>query len=667
MVAESVSPDIGALKSEIEKNPNAVYKNENKNKLATLKIDNPDEFEKLWVDLNWKPPIKDYTKSVIDDYAAKLSSGRVVPPFEMTEDEFNSISVEETSKLEINLEPDNFIMRYMSYGASTCDAYSEYHYTAALSLISIGTNRNVVLRLAQGDLYPNLWIMNLGRSTVSRKSAAAAKYKRFTEDLFPHNALPQSYSPEGFLEELTDKPRSYLIKDEAAGMLEAMEKNYMREMRDIYCTVYDCASYLRKIRSGQRNNQSEFGTKDPFVNMYCATTSEKFSENSRLIDLTSGWLVRFLYTFPTYEKPYMHFKPVSKEDQNLYAEVLSRLSYIKGLFFDRETEFEMQLEPKALLYFQAWQEQREGELVKKRDEIQLAFFGRLVFTALKLAILFTIGQKDYTTGKMVSLAHVQEACRQMDSYFIPLSRIIANRVSMDETKNLQDKILATLNRNGNRLPWKSLMQKIHADKSQLVKAIEALVESDEIEDISVNKVGQKATRWIVLKDLNKLNSQRLKPIRYTETKSSSVIRDSNIREVSKVSTNSGPLPGITINTATHANPSNPSNSIGVLETEVPELTLVPYVLTEEDKKRIDEVTHQDYLKHKPYVNAKEVSLLTELPYASVLPYVKHIRINNKGVRLLDTLTPPKRRRVLEHSLPAKQQINPIPTEQGAMT
>jgi len=57
----------------------------------------------------------------------------------------------------------------------------------------------------------------------------------FAGDLFPLAALPQSYSPEGLLEELTEKPKGYLVKDEAAAMIEAMEKNYMLEMRDIYC------------------------------------------------------------------------------------------------------------------------------------------------------------------------------------------------------------------------------------------------------------------------------------------------------------------------------------------------------------------------------------------------------------------------------------------------
>ena len=203
----------------------------------------------------------------------------------ISEEDLKALPRAENPRLEIKLEPDNFIMIYMAYGAKTCDAYPEYHYTSALSLLSICTNRNLVLRLSQDDLYPNIWVMNLGKSTVSRKSAAIGKFSRFAGDLFPLAALPQSYSPEGLLEELTEKPKGYLVKDEAAAMIEAMEKNYMLEMRDIYCILYDCKGYRRKLRTSQRNKQSEFGAMDPFINLLCATTPESFSQFTTLNDL----------------------------------------------------------------------------------------------------------------------------------------------------------------------------------------------------------------------------------------------------------------------------------------------------------------------------------------------------------------------------------------------
>ena len=228
--------------------------------------------------------------------------------------------------------------------------------------------------------------------------------------------------------------------------------------------------------------------------------------------------------------------------------MLSRLARIKGLLFNRDRPIEIQLEPDAWAYYQAWQEQREGELVEIGDDIQLAFFGRLAFTALKMAILFTITRVDYTEETNVSLKHVQEACRQVDSYFIPIGRIIADIIAMDEANNLQEKILATLGRNGGRLKWTSLMQLIHQDRDKIERAIAGLSNLKKWRTNS-SKRSQKSARWILLIHKNKIGSSKFKPIHYAETKSSKVSKGSNSSKCSKVSTDSGESSGIHANIA----------------------------------------------------------------------------------------------------------------------
>jgi DNA primase large subunit len=428
----------------------------------------------------------------------------------IAEEELKDLPIAENPILTINLEHDNVIMRYIEYGKATCDAYPEYHYSMVLSLISIATNRNLRLRLKQGDVYPNIWAFNLGKSTIARKSAAKGKGDRFAEDLFHLAALPQSYSPEAMIEELSDKPRSYLFKDEAGAMLAAMQKNYMLEMRDLYCLLYDNQGYSRKLRTGQRKDKHEFNVKDPFVNIWTATTPETFREYTTLLDLTSGWLLRFIYFYPTHKKDWMAFKPLDDEDYTLYAEVLGNLSRIKGMFYHRNTPTDgqlssdagygvinIQLSTEAWQYYQSWQETREGDLQDNAtDTIQLALWGRLSFYALKLAMLFTVGRSDYKEGVQINLGHIQEACRQIDEYFLPIGKLVAEEVAREETKNLQNKILGVLSRNSGRLQWTRLLQSLHVSINDVNTAIEALVESEEIEVRTYAKEGRKPVKWI---------------------------------------------------------------------------------------------------------------------------------------------------------------------------
>jgi len=96
------------------------------------------------------------------------------------------------------------------------------------------------------------------------------------------------------------------------------------------------------------------------------------------------------------------------------------------------------------------------------------------------------------------------------------------------------------------------MRLIHQDRDKIEKAIAALVESEEVEDIIIQSVGHKSARWILLKNKNKTGHSELKPIRYAETKSSKGSKSSNVSKGSKVSTNSSDPLGIQANNATIA-------------------------------------------------------------------------------------------------------------------
>jgi hypothetical protein len=477
----------------------------------------------------------------------------------ISDDELKDLHVAENPRLEIHLEPDNLIMRYIEYGKSTCDAYPEYHYGMALVLESIATNRNLVLKLKQGDVFPNVWLFLLGRSTISRKSAAISKGQMITESLFQWISLPQSYSPEGMIEELSEKARAYLIKDEAGAMLEAMQKNYMLEMRDLYCVLYDCQSYSRKLRKGQRKEKTEFNIIKPFINIICATTPETFREYTRLLDLTSGWLLRFLFIYPTYRKDWMPFKPETGEDFNLYGEIIGRISKVKHIFFERDDPIKITLTPEAWNYYQTWQEVRERELQETTNSIELGLWGRLSFYALKLAVLFTVGRADYQEDVQVSLEHVREACRQIDEYFLHVGMLVAEEVAREETTNLQNKILGTVSRNGGKIKKRDLLKKLHVKLKDVDEALDALRESEEIELLELQERGG-TTIWVISKQINRKEKSEIKPKPISETKLSQVSKLSQEERCRINCYNTQGIHGTGATEGTPATPETPEKS-----------------------------------------------------------------------------------------------------------
>jgi len=431
----------------------------------------------------------------------------------VNESDLKRIKLGETIRYTSELPADNFIQKYVSCMTKTTDAYTEYHHACALSILSTLTNRNAVIYLQQGTIYGNIWSFCLGISTYSKKSTALKAARNLLQDLTPSNELPQSFSPESLVEVLSETPQAWIIKDEVGALLVAIQKKtYMSDVRDIFCELYECNNYRRVLRKGRGGSDNSFYVDDPFLTQVYATTPETFRNNTELIDLTSGWLIRFLYFAPRYWKPSKPYTPLSEESRREISEIKDEMAKLFSVF--RESLVEFRLSSDSLDYFQGWQLQRENELFEEGDSIKQAIFGRLSTYAIKLSMIFKIGssefvkmmeKKNYTPdeGQIVEIEerYVKEACRQIDEYFLPMGISITKQVERNEITSVQNKILGTLQRGGGKLTRKQVLQSLHLKIKDVEEHMQALVESGEISQVDVlNEQTNRTTKWIVLTD-----------------------------------------------------------------------------------------------------------------------------------------------------------------------
>jgi hypothetical protein len=418
----------------------------------------------------------------------------------ISEEELNGLNIATRPRLQNGLEDDHFISQYLEYGAATCDAFLEYHFSGALTLLSVAVGRKLVIKLKQGLIHPNIWSFNLGPSTISRKSTAIAKMEDMLKVVCPETAIPKSFSPEALIEHLSECPVSYLVKDEAAQLLASMKKQYMEDVRDFFSEIYDNRDFRRKLRTGKRKDKTDFQITDPYIVQSYATTNTLFREHTTTLDLTSGWLMRFLYFAPNYRKPSMAFEVETGAEAELYGRSLGRFSGLYRLFSQIE-ETEIEPEPKAMKFYQKWQLSTENALMEENDgEISLSLFGRLQVYALKLAVLFTVGRRGYKVGDKISLAYMQEAVRQVDEYFLPVGRSVVLEVGRSEQTNLQNQIIGTLERCGGKMKRPDLLRSLHQKLKDVADALAALVESGEIEARKVDRPGKKSVIWYILLD-----------------------------------------------------------------------------------------------------------------------------------------------------------------------
>jgi predicted transcriptional regulator len=385
-----------------------------------------------------------------------------------------------SEKLTLNLPENNYISEYIKFGRSQNDGYIEWHFAGAVSQLSIIADRKLVLRLKQGDVYPNIWFMGLGDSTISRKSTGMTLAASFITELgLDSKRLPNAFSPESFVETLSGTPKAFFWKDECSQLLASMQKTFMADLRDLFCDLYECGNYRRTLRTSQRaNKKSDFQVTDSYLTQYLLTTPDNFREHVTLLDVTSGWLLRYMYLAPDYTKEWRGFTEKTESDKSNWIYLFKLLENKVNQLKDNEV-VEMTISPQAWEFFNEWQKYAEIRMMEEKDKVAKATFGRLQVNALKLAILFEFGKPELST--VISIESLMEACRLVDDYFLPIAKDIIRQIEWDESKNLQEKILGTVRRTGGSMTRRNLLQALHKPLREVEESLNSLVESGEIQ------------------------------------------------------------------------------------------------------------------------------------------------------------------------------------------
>lgn len=426
-----------------------------------------------------------------------------------------SIEVDDGLRLPVLLDEGgtHFLEKVRNYGMQASDAYPEYWHAAAVIALSIAVNRRCYVRLKQMTVFPNIYAFLLGDSTIARKTTSV-KFVRNT--ILPatdeqRHALPQNMTPESFIEEMAEKPRSAWILDEAAGLLSGMQKQYMAGFKDLLNALYDNDGYKRKIR-GRKNEQKEFDVIDPYLNILFATTPDSLYQNTDPLDLTSGWLFRFLWYHPDYKKKTM---PLAEDDYENNARLMAVVGHYQRLikaFDEKDVQIRFRLDDEGLEAINFLQEHLEDRAQDDFDSgSKTAVIGRLIPTIIKLAALYKVGSEEFLQSIErgdpghreieIERCYIVEAVNQAVSYFLPVAGRVIGMAEQYRSQNVQDKILGYLKRSpGKRMKRSYLMQLLHIKAREVDEHLQSLIEAEQIViEIEERPPGvAKATRWVRL-------------------------------------------------------------------------------------------------------------------------------------------------------------------------
>ena len=450
-------------------------------------VTDPEKLEEVIRNGNLKLSEKDRMDEetladIVEGAFEHLPWGRAKPDFkELTTDEIREHKDNlKDRRLSLPLPSNHFVSIYCKWIGGLTDGYLEYQSISALWLISSFCNHNVYTKLKQETVRPNISVTIFGKSTTSRKSTVVNKARQVHESVTGSYLPNEDFSIEGYLESLADIPTQYHVRDEAAGMMAKIHKQYNEGFNELECALYDGQNFRKTLASRGKSAPKAFEIKNPYVTKLYATTPENYIKYMEIEDFLCGKEFRTIFVFPTYTKSRMALGVETSEDTKNWLEVLERA---KGIYdfiqFSGEVSFNFGVG--ALEYYSEFTSKIEEEADKLDSSIFSSAVGRSQIHILKLAMLIELGKEKISNT--ITKESIEIAASAVMSYFIPVLMDVVNRMQEDTKTNMIEKVISVLRRNGGAVQHTKGLHDSKLKSREFSEVIETLVESETIENV----------------------------------------------------------------------------------------------------------------------------------------------------------------------------------------
>ena len=378
--------------------------------------------------------------------------------------------------------PDNdFIAAYKKYTSEISDAPGKYQELMALSIISTVLSRQVYMPwFNDSKLYPNLYIVLIGKSTIMRKSESISSAIKMIRIVNDERIFPSQFTQEAFFGLLQDKPVGVISWPEFGGFLAGASKSYMAGTKSFLTELYDCPDIIEKklVSEGYR-------IEDPCINIITGTTIQYFKDWLNDSDTFGGFYGRFIY-MPCEPKDKNGYFPNPLEEQptgkkNKLLNHINTISKIEGSFKQSE-------EAKVLLT--RWLILNNKEVENFDDEDRRAsFYGRYDAYLRKFAMLYEISE----SGTLViSKTAALRAIKMMNILKEALAQLIREHFAFTKEEKDIQKIFNIIKTAGN-IRRDKLLQNSHMTSKQLNEVLSTLIQSNVIASYTIGE-GNKPAR-----------------------------------------------------------------------------------------------------------------------------------------------------------------------------
>lgn len=391
---------------------------------------------------------------------------------------------------------DNFVAEYTTWAAKQTDAPVEYHEASAFMILSALLSGTVFLRTSYGKIMPNLWVMFVADTTLTRKTTAMDMAIDILEDVYPNTVMATDGTFEGMFRAISarDGLPSIFLRDEFTGLIDSVKgKNYMAGMLEAITKLYDGRPLSRPLA------KETISVQRPVFLLFAGSIRKKLYSILDESHVLSGFLPRFI--FITAESNIEDSKPLGPpktediEDRAKLVEWLNDLKdeyvterpHIEGSLILDKPQIEIKLTPEA------WTRYNQAETLMLRaghessePEIFTPLLDRMSKTLLKLAMLICCSRNSVE----VTPEDIVAAARYIEKWVVHTINI-AESVGHGPIEGLLDRAWKFIVRDPG-IPRGTIMRSMHLTAQQM-NMIEDTLQKRGLIDV-VHK-GKGVTLW----------------------------------------------------------------------------------------------------------------------------------------------------------------------------
>jgi len=354
------------------------------------------------------------------------------------------------TKIEQNMPPP-----YPEYKAlvTPSEAPLEFHSFIFLTMISAIIGDKVYFTEGTDKIYPNLWTLLVGESSVSRKSSSIRPALLILDRMKSVYLFASRGSTEGLFEEVIKVNGVGLLShSELGSLLGTLKKDYMQGLTEIMCELYDPAvptSIKKKLVNRDATSVDHLA-----ISWIACTTQASLSHHLTSSDdrIASGFLPRFNIVFGTTITDLIPFRPA--KDQAKQDALLKSLADLVSRFGKSSVEYIFSQE--AVEMFSKWYNTKRQEMSNGGiNDVVSYFWIRTLEVVKKYALVFVV-----LKGKsnIVDRESMEQAIL-IGEYFLATSqRLIQKEISSSYDERQMQKVIKALEKHNGEASHREILR-----------------------------------------------------------------------------------------------------------------------------------------------------------------------------------------------------------------